>query len=191
MMVCVPTASAVVLNDPAAATSVAVPICEPSSRNESVPVGVPLPEPGATITFSVNVCPVVSCVADGITVVVVGVFAGAETVTVTALDTDAAKFVSPPYEAVMLCEPLASAAVISVAMPDARFAVPRELAPSLNVTVPVGVPEPDRGATVAVNVTLCPVVICMDEAATEVVEAASVADAGVKTKTVAEYAGKL
>jgi hypothetical protein len=31
----------------------------------------------------------------------------------------------------------------------------------------------------------------MDEAATEVVEAASVADAGVKTKTVAEYAGKL
>jgi hypothetical protein len=173
------------------ATSAGVAICVPPSKSVKLPVGVPPPDVGATFIFSVNICPVASWVADGITVVVVAVFAGAETVTVTALEVDAAKSVSPAYAAVTLCEPNASVDVINVATPEARFAVPMELAPSLKVTVPVGVPEPDFGATVAVNVTLCPVVICILDAASDVVEAARVAEAGVKTKTVAEYAGKL
>jgi len=81
---------------------------------------VPLPELGATFIFSVNVCPVVSWVAEGITVVVVAVLAGAGTVTVTALDTDAAKLVSPAYAAVMLCEPFASTEVIPYKSENAR-----------------------------------------------------------------------
>jgi hypothetical protein len=53
------------------------------------------------------------------------------------------------------------------------------------------VPEPDTGATVAVNVTPCPRVICVADAPRDVVVAAVEEFAGVKTKTVAEYAGKL
>ena len=40
------------------------------------------------------------------------------------------------------------------AWPLLRLTVPRVVVPSLNVTVPVGVPDPDE--TVAVNVTDCP-----------------------------------
>jgi hypothetical protein len=81
--------------------------------------------------------------------------------------------------------------VLNVAIPEFSAALPIWVAPSLKVTVPVGEPEPDFGATVAVNITLCPVVGVVVEAASEVVVAARVAEAGVNTKTVAEYAGKL
>ena len=80
----------------------------------------------------------------------------------------------------------------SVATPDEfKVPVPICVAPSLNVTDPVGVPDPDSGATVAVNVTACPRVICADDAPRDVFVAAGAELAGVKTKTVAEYAGKL
>ena len=69
------------------------------------------------------------------------------------------KFVSPPYVAVMECGPTASALVISVAVPPASVPVPMVVAPSLNVIVPVAVPDPGAtAATVAVNVNDCPVV---------------------------------
>ena len=43
--------------------------------------------------------------------------------------------------------------VVSAALPPLKAAVPRELTPSKNCTVPVG---PEEGLTVAVNVTCCP-----------------------------------
>jgi hypothetical protein len=135
---------------------------------------------------------VVNCVAEGETEVVVGVFVGAETVTDSAGDeVDAAKLVSPEYDAVIECAPTASVEVLNVAVPELSVPVPICVAPSLKVTVPVGLPDPDFGATVAVNVTVCPVVGVVADAASEVFVATGVADAGVKTKTVAEYAGKV
>ena len=50
--------------------------------------------------------------------------------------------------------PTASAEVVKVAVPPDTLPVPSVVAPSLNVTVPVGVPEAgDVTATVAVKVT--------------------------------------
>jgi hypothetical protein len=49
--------------------------------------------------------------------------------------------------------PTASAAVARVALPELRLAVPKVVAESKNVTVPVGVPV-NCGETVAVNVTI-------------------------------------
>src|SRR5438876_418616 len=58
----------------------------------------------------------------------------------------------------MLCVPTVSDEVAKLAWPEPLSdAVPRMLAPSLKVTVPVGVPTPRAtAATVAVNVTDCP-----------------------------------
>src|ERR1700687_5211671 len=59
----------------------------------------------------------------------------------------------------MLCVPAVRADVNSVAMPPALSApLPIVVVPSLNVTMPVGVPPPDSGVTVAVNVTGVPTV---------------------------------
>ena len=47
--------------------------------------------------------------------------------------------------------------VVNVATPPLRVPVPMELPPSLNVTVPVGVPDPGATAeTVTVKVIDCP-----------------------------------
>ena len=180
-----------VLYDAAPATRVGIASWVWPSSTVRVPVGTPDPVFGATEMFSVNIWPVVSCVADGETEVVVAVFAGAETVMEREPEVDAAKFASPEYWTVRECVPFVRVEVVSVAEPELRFAVPIWVVPSKKAAVPVGVPEPDLGATVAVNVTLWPVVICVLEAASVVVVAARLADAGVKTKTVAEYEGKL
>ena len=150
-----------------------------------------MPVFGATVMLSVTVWAVVSCVAEGDTDVVVAVLVGAETVTDSADDVDAEKVVSPGYDAAMECPPAASVEVLNVAAPEFTGALPICAAPSLKVTVPVGLPDPDFGATVAVNVTVCPVVGVVLDAESDVVVAVGVADAGVKTKTVAEYAGKV
>jgi hypothetical protein len=44
--------------------------------------------------------------------------------------------------------------VAKVAVPELSVPVPSEVKPLLNVTVPVGVPVPAEGATVAVRVTI-------------------------------------
>jgi len=92
---------------------------------------------------------------------------------------------------------------VIVCVPTARFALLKEEAPPLrattaswdwpsrNVIEPVGTPVPDCGATVAVNVIAWPEVAYVDEADTVVVVAVGEDSCGVKTKTVAEYAGKL
>jgi hypothetical protein len=63
--------------------------------------------------------------------------------------------------------------------------------PSRNVTEPDGDTVPDWGVTLAVNMTFCPETILVEDAAREVAVAAGTMIAGVKTKTVAEYDGKL
>jgi hypothetical protein len=67
---------------------------------------------------------------------------------------DAAWVESPPYAAPIVWFPCVRAEVESVAVPEASVAVPKDVPPSKNCTVPVEA----AGVTVAVNVTLCPVV---------------------------------
>jgi hypothetical protein len=58
----------------------------------------------------------------------------------------------------MECAPVVSDDVLNVAEPLESVPVPITETPSLNVTVPVGVPEPGEiTATVAVKVTLWPI----------------------------------
>ena len=67
--------------------------------------------------------------------------------------------------------PTANAEVVKVAFPAFSLPVPSTVALSLNVTVPVGVPEV-AGFTVAVKVTAWPTADGFTEETTEVVEAA-------------------
>ena len=65
----------------------------------------------------------------------------------------AVKFVLPLKTPVMECKPATRLAVLNVACPKLTAFVARELVPSLNVTVPVGLPEAGATAmTVAVKV---------------------------------------
>jgi hypothetical protein len=78
-------------------------------------------------------------------------------------------FAVPEYVAVMVCDPLASAVVVTDAFPlPLMVTVPRFVAPAMNVTVPandVAVGE----TTVAVNFTDCPKVDGFRDEATVVV----------------------
>src|SRR5438105_4944710 len=56
------------------------------------------------------------------------------------------KLVSPPYTTVIGCMPIARELVEKVPLPELNPAVPRVAAPSLKVTVPVGVPTPGETA---------------------------------------------
>lgn len=68
------------------------------------------------------------------------------------------KLALPEYTAVMECgDALAvSADVVNVAVPALSALDPNVVAPSLKVTVPVGVPPNGPGTTLAVNFTDCP-----------------------------------
>jgi len=67
------------------------------------------------------------------------------------------KSASPPYTAVMEGVPTARAEVEKMAMPPVSSAVPSVVAPSMNVTEPVGVPVlGSRASTWAVKVRLWP-----------------------------------
>jgi hypothetical protein len=62
-------------------------------------------------------------------------------------------------------EPTPSDEVEYVAWPvPFNVPVPRVVVPSLNVTVPVGMPVPEAGVTFAVNVTLVPATGVVEEA---------------------------
>ena len=73
----------------------------------------------------------------------------------------------------MVCEPTAKVAIAKMAVPSAPSgAVPSTVVPSSNVTVPVGVPvDPALGVTVAVKVTIWPMVEELGEELTVVVSA--------------------
>ena len=89
---------------------------------------------------------------------------------------DPAKLEFPPYTAVIECDPVLKDDVANVAWPlPFREPVPNVVAPSMNVTVPVGtVVFPLGPATVAVNVTCCPAVDGFCDDVTAVVVAGSV-----------------
>ena len=64
---------------------------------------------------------------------------------------------SPVYVAVMEWVPTLSNESTNVAVPSERFALPRTVAPSLNVTEPATVPAPGKTEdTVAVKLTASP-----------------------------------
>lgn len=78
------------------------------------------------------------------------------------------KFALPAYTTVIVWLPLESVVRASVAFPLPKDLVPRLVAPSMNVTFPVGVPE-IAGVTVAVKVTEVPKVDGFNEDVTAVV----------------------
>jgi hypothetical protein len=84
---------------------------------------------------------------------------------VSAADVLVESVLFPPYTAVIECEPTDNPEVLSVAKPEEfTVPVPNVVAPSLNVTVPVGVPV--AGATtltVAVKVTGWPTNVGLGE----------------------------
>lgn len=72
----------------------------------------------------------------------------------------------------MLCEPTASDVVVKVATPEAlSVPVPKDVVPSMKVTVPVGTAVPDVPTVLEVNVTLAPLVMLSDDAVRVVVVA--------------------
>ena len=93
----------------------------------------------------------------GVSEVIVVAVSALFTAWVSAAEALAAKFGSPPYSAVMLWLPTPRVEVLKAAVPPLSGAVPKVVAPSLKVTVPVGVPVPGAtGLTVAVKLTDCP-----------------------------------
>jgi hypothetical protein len=134
--------------------SVAVPRVAAESRKVTVPPGVPAPPPDADIVaVNVTLCPNTDGLADELTAdELFALF----TVWVIGAEVLPEKFVSPPYDTVMVWLPAASDDVVKLAVPPASVALPMETPPSLNVTVPVGVLELTVGVTVAVKVTAWP-----------------------------------
>ena len=122
------------------------------SRKVTVPVRVPTP--GATaLTFAVSItnCPRIAGLGDADKVVEVPAWL---TTCVNAPDVLGATLLSPPYAAVMLWLPTTKEDVLRIAVPGLIVAVPSVVAPSLNVTTPVGVRGEDpTGLTVAVKLT--------------------------------------
>ena len=71
------------------------------------------------------------------------------TVWVSVTDVLLLSVVSPPYDAVIECDPPVKVEMLNVAFPPLIVPVPSVALPSANVMVPVAV----EGKTVAVNVT--------------------------------------
>lgn len=153
-------------------------VVEPSMKMIE-PVGVTvLPDGPVTVAVKVTDSPCAEGFTEELRAVAVDSRAAAFTICVSIPEVDPLKFESPLYTAVMDCEPVESEDVLYVATPDAlRVPLPSVVPPSMNVTDPVGAAElPDAPATVAVNVTGCPVVEGLaEEVTTIVVEALAAA----------------
>src|SRR5438034_7016173 len=134
------------------ALSVLIPSVAVHSLKVTVPVG--MPEPGATaVTKAVKVTawPAAAGLSDEVSVVLVDALLTVWLVIDEVLE---AKVVSPLYTAEMAWEPAVSVDAVKVAVPPLSVAVPIVLVPSLNVTMPLGVPVPGgKAATVTVKVT--------------------------------------
>jgi hypothetical protein len=135
----------------------------------AVPAGVLVPSPQLTVPLNESLAGAVqpnvavtlwpACTKVGVTLKVQFGFGGGcePTISISVDDMLARKFASPPYMAVIECDPTERAAVVNVAFWPLSIPVPIGVVPSMNVTVPVGVPPPGKtGLTVAVNVTDCP-----------------------------------
>ncbi len=83
-----------------------------------------------------------------------------------------------------MCVPTARVAVVNATWPaPVNLADPIVDVPSMNVTVPVGMPEPADGVTVAVNVTACPHVEGFSDEVS-VVEVAAIAEPAVVLRSI-------
>ena len=143
----------------------------------TLPVGVPLPGAVAeTVAVKVTAWPnTEGSVAETSEVVV---FAWLTT-WLKAVEVLDVKLASPPYDTVIDWVATPRLEVVRLALPPLRVAVPRELEPSLKVTVPVGVPLPGAAAaTVAVKVTDWPKTEGFADDVTEVVVASLVTVCG-------------
>ncbi len=140
-----------------------VPMAAAPSKNVTVPVGVP--DALLTVAVKVTACPNTDGLSEEITLVLVEI---PFTVCVSAAEVLGSNAESPRYEAVMECEPTLSAEVESVADPAFSVAVPSEIVPSKNSTVPVGVPPVP--VTLAVKATCCPAVAGFSDELTIVVD---------------------
>ncbi len=119
----------------------------PSTVAPSLKVTVPVGEAPVTVAVNVTACPAWLGLSDEVSAVVVP---ATLTPWVNIGDELASLLLSPPYSAVIECEPVVSDAVVSVATPPLSATVPSTVAPSLKVTAPVGVPE--EPVTVAVKI---------------------------------------
>ena len=148
------------------AARVPVPIEVTPSLKVTVPLGVPV---AVVLTVAVKVTDwlKVDGLRDEVTAVVV---ASLFTTWLNAVELLVAKVASPPYTAVIECDPMASVEIVKVALPAVSVPVPIAVTPSLNVTVPVGVPVAVV-LTVAVKVTDCPKFDGFSEEVTAVVVA--------------------
>lgn len=122
------------------------------SANVTLPTGTPLPD--VTVAVKVTDCPTSDGLGDEVTVVAVAKFCTTWT-TLPLLD---AKIESDAYVAVIVLLPCARVDVLKEATPLLlRGTWAKTLLPCWKVTCPVGVPVPGgTAATVAVNVTDCP-----------------------------------
>jgi len=142
-----PAERLVIESDAAPVLRDALPSNVAPSKNCTVPAAVP----GDTVAVNFTPAPKVDGLRLEVRVVVVP--AGL-TVWVSAVEVLPLKVASPLYTALIECAPPARLAVEKVAPPLASSAdEPRVVLPSLKLTLPVGVPVPDEGVTVAVNVT--------------------------------------
>ena len=148
----VPTVSVDVTSEALPLTSVTVPSTVAPSLNVTVPVGTPAAD--VTVELSVTAWPLVEGL--GLEVRLVEVAAGF-TIWVTVGDVLAANVALPLYVAESGWLPTVRVDVTSEALPLTSVTVPRTVAPSRNVTVPVGRPTAGASAvTVVLSVTACP-----------------------------------
>ena len=151
-----PTVSALVLNvaTPEGFNMPVPSVLEPS-LNVIVPVGIAEPLLAVTVAVKVMVAPTVEELRLAVSVVVVVICC---TLCVSAAEVLVRLLESPPYIAVIECEPIESALVLNVATPETfSVPVPSVVLPSKKVTVPVGTAVPGAAsAMVAVNVTEAP-----------------------------------
>ena len=130
-----------------------MPIATVPSKNWTVPEGFTaavLLE--VMVTVSVTVFPRPEFTGLTVSVEVVSSLA---TVTTTGAELLPPKLASPWYWAVIELVPPGMVLVTKVATPLITAAVPSGVVPLMKMTLPVGVPVPLTGATVAVSVTVC------------------------------------
>jgi hypothetical protein len=127
---------------------------EPRVLLPSLNVTLPVAPEGDTVAVNVTLCRYV----DGFKLELRVVFVPAwSTVWVNAGEVLPLNVLSPLYAAVIECEPPVRLEVAKAAAPLASSTdEPSVVLPSLNVTLPVGVLDPDDVVTVTVNVTDCP-----------------------------------
>ena len=159
MTVCVATLKEDVVKVawPLAMVTLAARVVAPSVK-VTVPLGVPAPgATAATVAVKVTAWPNTDGLGDELTVLLLEALFTTCGVT-ESFPVELPKLLSPLYAAVMVCVATLKAEVVKVAWPEVMVTLAASVvAPSVKVTVPVGVPVAGAtAATMAVNVTACP-----------------------------------